>query len=135
MAEPKLMTTAEPCLSRRARRTLVGFLSVYLVLYVATGAGGPFAHVRALAEEAGAAINLAEQRERDLGDRSLWLRGAAGCGTAGCSVDWCVPVIPGVLLTYSGYHADGLTRKEGIKIVLYYGVGTHELWKFLIWDA
>jgi hypothetical protein len=126
----KLMTVAEPGLSRRARRWLIGFLTAYLVLYVATGIGGPRTHARQLQDKAQAAYLLAEQRVRDRGGLEQFLLEDGPT----YRVSWCIPVIPGVLLTWSGYSAGPLARGEGgLKIVLYYGVGTHEVWKRLLW--
>ena len=42
-------------------------------------------------------------------------------------VDWCIPILPGVLLLNSWYVVGPLWGKGGVKVVLYYGLGTKEI--------
>jgi len=42
-------------------------------------------------------------------------------------VDWCVPILPGVLIADSSYVCAPLWGEGGWKIVLYYGWGTFEV--------
>ena len=42
-------------------------------------------------------------------------------------VDWCIPLLPGVLLADSSYHIGPLWAAGGPKLVVYYGFGTFEI--------
>ncbi len=42
------------------------------------------------------------------------------------SVDWCVPILPGVLIADSSYVVGPLYGKGGIKLVILYGFGSSE---------
>ncbi len=42
-------------------------------------------------------------------------------------MDWCFPLLPGVLITNSWYQCGPLFGKGGVKLVLYYGVGSMEI--------
>jgi hypothetical protein len=49
-------------------------------------------------------------------------------------VDWCVPLLPGVLLADSYYSVGPLYARGGVKIVVWYGVGSLEgplIWGWL----
>lgn len=50
-------------------------------------------------------------------------------------VDWCVPILPGVLLADSFYVVGPLYGKGGLKLVLYYGFGTLTLLELYGWIA
>jgi hypothetical protein len=45
------------------------------------------------------------------------------------NVDWCFPVLPGILLTESGYSIGPRCGTEGVKIIYFYGFGCVELVK------
>jgi hypothetical protein len=45
-------------------------------------------------------------------------------------VDWCFPLLPGILVSDSSYVVGPLYGKGGVKVVLYYGIGSVEL---LMW--
>jgi hypothetical protein len=42
-------------------------------------------------------------------------------------VDWCFPVLPGLLVADSGYTIGPKHADDGIKIVLFYGIGSVEI--------
>jgi hypothetical protein len=42
-------------------------------------------------------------------------------------VNWCIPVLPGVLLADSSISQGPLSAEGGVKIVIYYGVGSVEI--------
>jgi hypothetical protein len=142
VTEPKAMTVAEPGLSRRARRTLVGFLSVYLVLYLATWMGGYRSHAQELKDKAEANYLTYEQwfrvreenalrhglRASDLTrDRMNLQRSGSKYG-----ISWCVPLLPGAMVvdSYSSTGAfavgHGIMVGRDIGIVTYYGPGPYK---------
>jgi len=49
------------------------------------------------------------------------------------SVNWCIPVLPGVLLVDSEISSGPMAARGGVKIVLYYGVGSMELCTLVGW--
>jgi hypothetical protein len=48
-------------------------------------------------------------------------------------VRWCLPILPGILLVDSGYSVGPLHARAGIKLVVYYGVGSSELCMLAGW--
>lgn len=48
-------------------------------------------------------------------------------GGPATGVDWCFPLLPGILITNSWYQCGPLFGKGGVKLVLYYGVGSLEI--------
>jgi hypothetical protein len=50
-------------------------------------------------------------------------------------VDWCVPILPGVLLANSYYSVGPLNGSGGQKIVVYYGAGSITVLELLRWVA
>lgn len=48
-------------------------------------------------------------------------------------VSWCFPVLPGVLLADSHYTLGPLGGRGGVKVVLYYGVGSTGLCTLWCW--
>jgi hypothetical protein len=143
VTEPKPMTVAEPGLSRRARRTLVGFLTVYLVLYFATWVGGYRSHAQYLKDRVQASYRFMErerQREEEQALRfgvenehftDLYMHKSG----PKYGVSWCVPVVPGVLLVYSYESTGPLMAGGGIKIILYDGSCSYELCTLWGWLA
>jgi hypothetical protein len=48
-------------------------------------------------------------------------------------VNWCVPVMPGLMLANSEYHIARLYAAGGYNVVLFYGFGTIELGTIAGW--
>jgi hypothetical protein len=86
-------------MSRRKWRIAV----VLLLLYVVTWVGGWITHAQ----------EVHAQAKREHGY---------------CAhVDWCFPVLPGFLVADSGYTIGLKHADDGIKIVLFYGIGSVEI--------
>jgi hypothetical protein len=110
-----------------------------LALYVVTGIGGSLCHSRDL--EASAWENYRELERRNAaalaaaraeGDEPFLMELYEGGPVTG--VNWCVPVLPGILLVDS-YSACGPMGGRGTaKVVAYYGTGSMivcELWGWM----
>jgi hypothetical protein len=54
-------------------------------------------------------------------------------GGARAHVDWCVPVLPGVLIADSSYIVGPLYGRGGYKVVVFYGLGSAELFTLSGW--
>jgi hypothetical protein len=141
VTRPKLMTVADPGLSRRARWLLIGFLSVYLVLYVATGIGGYRSQAQQLRAEAEAGCQQYKQmqwlREGEEAEREVMRQRGLEPPRRSPHLDnlrpkyriaWCVPVLPGILLVDSSYSLEQRLISSGTKLVFYYGFGSYDLW-------
>jgi hypothetical protein len=76
---------------------------VLLLLYVVTWVGGWITHAR------------------DLDARAKRVTAYSA------HVDWCFPVLPGLLVTDSGYTIAPKHAESGIKVVLFYGIGSVEI--------
>jgi hypothetical protein len=107
------------------RRHLVACAVV--LLYAWTWVGGWVLHARQLREDAAATYRAAERFRRE----GLKVELNQGGPIAG--VAWCLPVLPGVLLAWSAYSAGPLLGRGGLKVVLYYGLGSAELCTLVGW--
>ncbi len=106
------------------------FAAVVPILYAVTWIGGYFSHVQELAAEA--AINYAYVQkvnaERDAGI-------ALNADGPHTGINWCVPVLPGVLIVDS-YSINGpLAGRGSSKLVLFYGFGSFVLDEWNCWLA
>jgi|SRR5579862_4027918 len=115
-------------------RTRHKILLCLIPLYVITGIGGYYSHSATLRRETQSIYDRA--KERDHVDADI----AAKMGIKPrqprvfetgptdlkplCKVNWCVPVLPGVLFANSYYQVGPLFGKGGFKIVIYYGFGS-----------
>lgn len=107
-------------------------------LYAFTWIGGWLAHADAVRAQAAADYSMAQQMDRE--DAAKRAREGRGPGEReaftdgpGSFVNWCVPVLPGILLADSGYYAGPTWGTGGVKIVLYWGLGTKEVWYLTRW--
>jgi hypothetical protein len=117
----------------KRNRVCVGLL---VVLYVGTWIGGWGSHARQLRDHAEGRYRAAEKLNRELAAdpaRPAPIDLHEGGPTA--EVAWCLPVLPGVLLAYSGYSAGPLFGRGGVKVVLYYGFGSAEVCTLCGWVA
>lgn len=111
------------------------------MLYVATWIGGGRSHayeLRARAQRDWAEAVSENERARNLTEtqgnhrfspRPLLPRGPSA------GVDWCAPILPGVLVAGSWHRAGPLWTEGGVKLVLYYGVGSMEFCTVIGWIA
>jgi hypothetical protein len=115
------------------------WLVVLLIAYLATWIGGWVSHSRELRSRA-------ERYWRDAADRSrdaeleatrqgYRFHPAARPGGPLTYVNWCFPVLPGILVTDSGYVIGRLYGTGGTKVVLFYGFGSVELMSIDIWAS
>jgi len=124
----------EVCMMKRKK-----LLACILVpLYVSTWIGGWISHAQELRARAQTQYNSFEQLNREMN------AGSGGAATdrdhvklrkggPATYVDWCIPVLPGVLLVDSGSTFGPDCGWGGLKIVLYYGFGSKELCTLVGW--
>jgi hypothetical protein len=114
---------------------LIGFLSAYLVLYVATGIGGYRSHARQLKDHAESQYRQLEQQFRKAKEAAHWVDGMPLDDPyrwflhkqgPQYGVNWCAPVAPGLLVADSYSSVGPLVANGGYKLVLYYGFGSSE---------
>jgi hypothetical protein len=122
------------------RKKTVALLAVYLVLYFATWVGGWSSHARDLKHRAESGYRLMLQNRRDEEEVAVptvrnnpHFNGHYMYPQYG--VQWCVPVVPGVLLANSYDFTPDCGGSGGVKVVLYYGFGSQELWRLWGWEA
>jgi hypothetical protein len=108
---------------KRHRRTL---WVVLLLLYAATWVGGWITHARDLEASAWAKYRRAQERNAEwLADEPagsevpISLRLFEGGPATG--VNWCIPILPGVLIADSYEVLGPLNGRGMVKIVVYYG--------------
>ena len=103
-----------------------------LPLYAVTWIGGWTAHARQLQESAERSYRFAQRENEEMEAQSrkdglpfhpIQLRAQGPFS----KVYWCVPVLPGVLLADSAIYNGPLSACDGVKLVIYYGVGSVEL--------
>lgn len=114
-------------------------ISIIIVAYLVTWIGGWYAHQRemsALAQRLykGAEANNAQQIEweREGRGKAMPIKLLPGGPKAG--VNWCFPLLPGVLVVNSSYVVGPIFGKGTTKIVLFYGLGSItlvELWGWI----
>jgi len=110
-----------------------------VLLYAVTWVGGWHSHAQQLRDHAEEIYRRGERRNQEIAAeaemtgtkyRPVELRK----GGPASEVDWCVPLLPGVLLTHSAYFVGPSSAKGGYKVVLYYGFGSKEVC-FFGWRA
>lgn len=117
------------------RRRLILWLLVFL--YAVTWIGGWITHARDLDESAWVSYRNAQKRSAD------WQATEPGMevpiflelrddGPA-TGVDWCVPILPGVLLADSYQVIGPLDGRGGVRVVFYYGVDGVVIGQLLGW--
>jgi hypothetical protein len=113
---------------------------VLVPLYAVTWAGGWNSHARQVQHRAERGYQAAQQFNEELEAQSrkdgtpyhhIELRK----GGPTSHVYWCAPVLPGVLLADSDYCVGPLHAGGGLKIVLWYGFGSWEIWTPWCWLA
>lgn len=105
------------------------------ILYALTWMGGWITHSRELQASAWQMYADAKKQDREMAE--LFQKEGHGLYYApdhlsskngpSAKVNWCVPILPGVLLANSYYVIGPLWGKGGVKIVLYYVFGAKEL--------
>jgi hypothetical protein len=121
----------------KRKRLLVCIL---VLLYAGTWACGWTSHAHNLRTRAEASYRMAE---RDNQEMEIQAQRSAGTfhrvelrkGGPTSGVNWCVPVLPGILIADSYYSAGPLRASGGVKIVVYYGFGSTELCTPWCWTA
>jgi hypothetical protein len=113
---------------------------IWILLYTGTWAGGWTSHAANLRVQAEASYRMIERNNQEMemqaqpgAERFHPIELRKGGPTSG--VNWCVPVLPGILIADSYYVAGPLHASGGIKIVVYYGFGSSELWTPWCWVA
>ena len=117
-------------LSMLKRRWLAA--TVLLALYLLTWIGGWHSHAQEIEARAYRRWTDASARAQEMARlaaadgeqrRPIGLRQ----GGPQTGVDWCAPILPGVLICDSYYVIGPLWGRGGVKLVLYYGFGSVEL--------
>jgi hypothetical protein len=118
---------------RRRRYWLIAAL-----LYAVTWAGGWYFHVREISSEASSRFVAAKMLNDRLfhslpheGEATIRLRS----GGPYSRVRWCMPLIPGFLLAESDYVVGPIYGEGGVKLILFYGMGTETLFNFWGWKS
>jgi hypothetical protein len=113
--------------------------AIIVVLYAVTWIGGWTMHDREVKALAQRLYDDAERHNREI-DRALkaqgieedWRRPLLEGGPA-AGVDWCIPILPGVLLSYSHFVIAPLWGQGEVEIVIYYGYGSTVVLSVLDW--
>ena len=119
------------------KRRLVYILTLF---YVGTWAGGWSSHasnVRVQAEDSYRMIERDNQEMEMQAKRGgeIFHPTKLRKGGPASAVNWCAPLLPGILITDSYYSAGPLHASGGVKIVVYYGFGSTELCTPWCWTA
>ena len=111
------------------------------IAYLLTWIGGGYAHRREMSNLASRLYARAESSNRNLleldrlnGDTKT-LPIALHSGGPKVVVNWCIPLLPGILITDSEYAVGPLYAKGSKKLVLYFGVGSITFWEADVWRA
>jgi hypothetical protein len=122
---------------KRRRRFLWGFV---VLLYAVTWVGGWITHARDLEFSARARYQVgqelnAEYEAHRLADaqKPYYIELTEGGPDTG--VNWCIPLLPGVLLVDSYEVLGPLAARDTAKIVVYYGFGSFEVCDLWGWYA
>jgi hypothetical protein len=115
-------------------KTTISYVLIAL-LYVWTWYGGYLFHSANLTSEANQAYSsIVEKHEKkveeykDVGlDYSFDIYDEIHRNGPRAGIDWCFPIIPGILIVKSYYSIGPSLGAGGVKIVLFYGAGTIEL--------
>jgi len=105
-------------------------IAVWLIpLYIITWVGGYYGHSATLKRET--EIRYENAKKADLEYAALAakegakpLRPQVSKNGPISKVEWCVPVLPGILIADSYYVVGPLYGRGGVKIVVYYGFGS-----------
>jgi hypothetical protein len=107
---------------------------VVIALYAVTWVGGWISHARQLREETESSWKYLKARF-GTETESLPLSRYVHKDGPRYYVSWCLPILPGLLLADSGESIGPLSGHGGLKLVLYYGVGSSELAMLCGWWA
>ena len=110
------------------RRIILG--AIIVTLYTVTWIGGWTMHDREVKALAQRLYDDAERHNREI-ERALkaqnikedWRRPLREGGPA-AGVNWCIPILPGVLIADSYYVIAPLWGEGRGKVIVYYGLGT-----------
>lgn len=108
-------------------------LGIVVALYLLTWIYGPAEHARELKDRASrlwAVADLTNRSDIESGFEGTYELVPGGPRT---NVNWCVPVMPGLMLANSEYHIARLYATGGYKVVLFYGFGSIELVTVIGW--
>jgi len=110
-------------------------LMIVVFLYLVTWVGGWFQHSHDLANESWTRYRLAEKYNAKLSDYAKEAKDEVHLiqlreGGPAVRVNWCFPILPGILLANSDSVIGPLSGYGGPKIVVYYGFGSTELFWF-----
>ena len=105
-------------------------VAVWAALYAITWVGGWISHAHELAGDAQRRWDNANRYNQEVarreaaGEPHRWPRSEINPGGPSSRVLCCVPVLPGVLLAWSGSGIGPLNGEGGLKVVLFFGFGS-----------
>ncbi|MBN2446588.1 MAG: hypothetical protein JXO22_07680 [Phycisphaerae bacterium] len=107
-------------------------LIVLAALYGATCVGGWVSHAKELDDRAERLWRALHQADTELAATAAKLGGPVPRANARrngpcAGVDWCFPLLPGVLIADSYYVTGRLSGEGGVKIIVYWRLGSREL--------
>lgn len=113
---------------------------IIAVLYLITWIGGWVSHQRSLSADARRRYEEAQVREREMFE---WYRQEGRPqprritrdGGPIAKINWCVPILPGVLLANSEYTIGPLNGRGGVSLLLYYGFGCYQVGSIATWKS
>lgn len=108
------------------------------MLYAVTWIGGFISHGHAVKVDAQKRYDDAQQRELE---EAAWYAQTGSekpnritrDGGPIANVNWCFPILPGVLIADSEYIVGPLYGRGGVSIVIYYGVGSLQIGPIAGW--
>ena len=109
-------------------------------LYAVTWFGGCVSHQRTLSADARQRYEAAQVRERqeaELYKREGTYQPARITHQGGpiAKINWCLPILPGVLLADSYYAIGPRYGRGGISFLLYYGFGCYQAGPIVGWKS
>jgi hypothetical protein len=121
--------------NQKSFRSFVGNRWLWLgvtFLYVATWVFGWYAHsceIKARAQQLWITANQRNEKYAQLAAKTGEDFSPVELNTGGprAGVDWCFPVLPGLLIADSEYVIGPVYGRGGVKLVLFYGIGSKEL--------
>lgn len=111
----------------RLRTLLLAIL--FLALYLGTWMGGEESHRQEIRSRAQQLWDKGDKQAKAIGLVNGW--GSVLPGGPDAEVNWCYPILPGILIADSCYVVAPLHGEGGVKLILYYGSGSAEL--FTLW--
>ncbi len=118
--------------------------TVIILLYIVTWVGGWLSHRQYMRERVKAAYVRTERRNQEMEaeyrkagmkEEDFYINPQLFKDGPESGVDWCFPLLPGLLLAESHRSIGPLARGGDTKVILYYGFGSVVLCSWISWRA